>query len=421
MTSVRILILCLATALLFGCGANRPSKKVTAFQPTHGASPAASLNEIKDAEAPPKYADVGPLELQARLMNYADTYNSRIAEAAAAVESIGTPQARITAARMRVFDISANVEIAAGPYPGLAMLDMLVITTLRRITWEEFWVDRLGPGAEAALHHYRAAEHDLWDTARLVLSREQLDALAEAILKWRKANPKRVGVNYVRFNDFGAIGLKPSIESLVEPGGLFSSVQQASQVAQEMKVAIDRAFYLMSRMQLILSYQIKLAYLEMLFEPEAEGIVSTTDKITGISQRYAEIAEKLPEELRMQSTALMNDMFDGLARNSNDTITHALEGMTAWQQATITDIMRNVSNERQAAIDQAVDGITLQQQEIYKHMDRLVDHSGDELRETVQYGFYMGLLLIAVFFGALTVYKLLVARPIDRRRDTPSQ
>lgn len=416
MTPLRFLIICLTAALLFGCGANRPSKKVTAFQPTHRAR-TATMSDVKNAGNAPKYADVGPLELQARLMNYADSYNSRIAEAATEVESIGTPQARITAARMRVFDIAANVEIAAGPYPGLALLDMLVITSLRRITWEEFWVDRLGPGAEAALHHYRAAEDDLWSTARLVLSVDQLDALAEAILKWRKANPKRVGVNYVRFDDFGELGLKPSIESLVEPGGLFSSVQRASQVAQEMKVAIDRAFYLMSRMQLILSYQIKLAYLEMLFEPEAEGIVTTTEKITGISERYAEIAEKLPEELRMESTALMNDMFAGLAQNSNDTITHALEGMTAWQQATITDIMRNVSVERQAAIDQAVQGITLQQQEIYKHVDQLVDHSGDELRETVEYAFYMGLLLIGVFFAALTAYKLLVARPVDRRRD----
>ena len=414
MNGPRFIAILLILATLLGCGGNAAGPKATAFEPAKNRDP---INEASASPTDkPAYADVGPVELQARLMNYADTYNSRVVEAADIIEKIGTPQARITAARMRVFDISANIEIAAGPYPGLALLDMLVLTSLRRMVWEEFWLPRFGPEAQPALDHFRAAEQGVWKTSALVLSREQLDEIAATILRWRKANPKRVGVNYVRFNSFGKLNLKPSIKSLTEPGGLFDSVKQASQAAQEMKVAIDRAFYLMSRMQLILTYQIKLAYLEMLFEPEADGIINTAEQITGISQRYAEIAEKLPEELRQESTILMHEMFAGLSKNSNDTISHALLGMSEWQKETITDIMKNVSIERQAAIDQAIDGITEQQQEIYKHMDDLVDRSGSELKETMNYAFMLGIGFLLIFFVALSLYKIFVARPIDKRQ-----
>ncbi len=44
------------------------------------------------------------------------------------------------------------------------------------------------------------------------MTRSQLDEMAQTILHWRKKNPKVVGINYIRFAEFGELGLKPSMQ-----------------------------------------------------------------------------------------------------------------------------------------------------------------------------------------------------------------
>ena len=136
----RTLFLILLLLTLMGCGSSTKGTQLTAFQNIPPVTPTASSQK---ASAQPKYAQIGPLQLQAALMSLADTTNARTAEAAMIVEQIGTPQARLTAARMMVYDISANVEIASGPYPGIAMLDLIVLTSLRRMVWESYWCRNL--------------------------------------------------------------------------------------------------------------------------------------------------------------------------------------------------------------------------------------------------------------------------------------
>ncbi len=407
----RLIISILALFVLIGCGSGstKTGPKITAFEQTQTAP------GQKASSATPEYQDVGPLELQAAVMAFADTSNSRLSEVATIIEAIGTPQARLTAARMMVFDISSNVEIAAGPYPGIALLDMIVVTSLRRMVWEDFWVPHFGEEARPALNHFKEAEEDIWKAASKVLTVEQLDEFAKIILDWRKKHPKQVAVNYIRFSDFGDLGLKPSMRKLTVPGGLFSSVKEATLVAQDMKVAIDRAFYLMSRMQLVISFQIKLAYLDMIFQPEANGIVDQTKRITGITERYAEIAENLPKELGAETTMLMNNLFANLEKNRNDTIADVFAGLTTWQNATITGVMASVSAEREAAINQIIEALTLQQNELYSRADQMVDRSGNEFEATLNHAFMLGILFIVFFFIMLTLYKVFIARPIDRR------
>lgn len=402
-----IAILLLALAVLTGCGGGSKTKQAepTAFVTT---------KTVAEKQQPDP---IGPLELQAAVMAFADTTNSRLAQVTTKLNEIGTPQARVTAARMKVFDISANVEIAAGPYPGIALLDMIVLTSLRRIVWEEYWIPEVfGEEARPSLSVYREAEKDIWNIAAKIMTPEQLDELAKVILDWRKRNPNQVSVNYVRFDDFGDLGLKPSMRKLTVPGGLFASVKEATMVAQDIKVSIDRAFYLMSRMQLVLSFQIELAYVEMLFQPEADGIVDTTQRLTGVTERYAEIAENLPDKISAETAGLINLLFANLAQNRDETIAQILTGLTQWQDQTISGVMTSVSTEREAAIEQAISGLIVQQEALFKQMDTIVDQGGDEMEDTLNHAFMLGVLLILIFFAALSAYKLFVARPVDKQQ-----
>ncbi|QGY38858.1 hypothetical protein GM415_01450 [Pseudodesulfovibrio cashew] len=408
------LLLSLMTILAGCAGGVASTMNQAAFR--HVPAQPGKTRASKGSNAKARLQGIGPLELQAAIMSFADTSNARIAEAAAALEEIGTPQARVTAARMMVFDVSSNVEIAAGPYPGMALLDLIVVTTLRRMVWEDFWLPRFGPEAEKAMEQFREMEEDVWEEASRVMNAEQMAEMRMIIEAWRAKHPKQVAVNYVRFSDFGELGLKPALRRLDQPGGLFASVQAAALVAEDMKVAVDRAFYLMSRMQLVISYQVELAYLELLFQPEVNGLINETENMTSLGERYAEIAEKLPEELRTESSKIVNQLFTQLAQNSDRTINTALTGLTQWQNQAIVGIMENISKEREAAINQAIAGLVLQQNELYQRVDRLVDRSSSELERSMDHAFLLGLLLLGAFFLLLTLYKVFVARPLDRRR-----
>ena len=410
MTYLRLALCITILTALIGCGggSGKPGPKITAF---HMDTPKGST-----VSTLPSHADIGPLELQTAIMGFADTNNSRISEAASIIEAIGTPQARLSSARMMVYDISSNVEIAAGPYPGIALIDMIVVTTLRRMVWADYWVPLFGDEALPALKYFKDAEEDVWETAAKVMTAEQLDELAKILIRWRQRHPKQVAVNYIRFTDFGELSLKPSMRKLAIPGGLFSSVKEAALVAQDMKVAIDRAFYLMSRMQLVISAQIKLAYLEMLFQPEADGIVDQTKRITSVSERYAEIIEKLPEKLGTETATVMNLLFSNLEKNRKNTIQDILSGLTIWQDATIKTVMESISTEREAAINQAIEAMVLQQNELYKRVDKIVDRGGDEVDGSMNHAFLLGVLFLTIFFVMLTIYKVFVARPIDRKQ-----
>ncbi|MCJ2164502.1 MULTISPECIES: hypothetical protein [unclassified Pseudodesulfovibrio] len=405
-------LISITLALLTACGASGISRMQQNTPMFYTKSPTKTAATVSTSNTP---ATMTPQELQAAVMAFADTTNTRMAEAAAKLEEIGTPQARITAARMLVFNLASNVEIAAGPYPGVALLDLIVVVSLRRMVWEDFWVPKVfGEPAKPIVGIFREVEKEVWELAAKIMDQEQMDELARVILLWRKNNPDKVAVNYVRFEDFGELGLKPSMEKLKAPGGLFASVETAAEVAQDIKIAIDRAFYLMSRMQIALNFQAKLAYLEIMFQPEMNGLITQTDKAVGLAERYAEIAENLPREFNVVSSNLMNEMFVRLDHQRTETLNQALAGMNTWQNAIVTDVMTNVSQERKAALDQALEGIGLQQEALFKHAEELMEQSEQKLENTLEYAFVLGLLLILAFFLGLSLYKVLVVRPLQK-------
>ncbi|OIQ50767.1 hypothetical protein BerOc1_02709 [Pseudodesulfovibrio hydrargyri] len=404
--------LLLIMALVSGCVSSRGMTQRTApMFYSMSSSQAAADNKAAAVEG------MGPLELQAAVMAFADTTNSRMDEAAAILEDIGTPQARLTAARMQVYNKASNVEIAAGPYPGIALLDLIVAVSLRRTVWEEYWVPKVfGDAALPVLDIFREVERDVWQLADRIMTPEQEGELIRIIKQWREKYPDSVSVSYVRFEDFGELGLKPSMSRLQAPGGLFASVEKAALVAEDMKVAIDRAFYLVSRMQLQVNAQIKLAYLEMVFQPEIDGIIRDTDKMTGLSERYAEIAEKLPAEVGGQASLLITQLFDNLNTQRDRTMNQAMEGLFKLQTETVSGVMTNVSRERQAALDQALKGLETQQQALFQRMDGLVARSQANLEATLDHAFLLGLMLIGAFFAGLILYRL-VAGPRRKRTD----
>ncbi|KPK56741.1 MAG: hypothetical protein AMS21_12510 [Gemmatimonas sp. SG8_38_2] len=64
-----------------------------------------------------------------------------------------------------VFSAAAAFTIAADADPQLALLDLLVMTTLGRMVYEDYWPEKLGDATVPVLTAFEKLERDIWTVA----------------------------------------------------------------------------------------------------------------------------------------------------------------------------------------------------------------------------------------------------------------
>jgi hypothetical protein len=104
-------------------------------------------------------------ELQLELMSYADRYAAVVVQALEDVERMGPPpETRRAILGDAVFSAAAAFTIAADPDPQVALLDMVVMTTLGRMVYEDYWRPRLGPPADPGIAAFLPVKKGVLDT-----------------------------------------------------------------------------------------------------------------------------------------------------------------------------------------------------------------------------------------------------------------
>ena len=89
------------------------------------------------------------IELQSELMSYADRFASIISQAFEDFDALKPePEARQVIMGDLVFSLSAVYTIAAEPNPQVGLLDMVAVTTLGRIIYEENMRRKYGESTE---------------------------------------------------------------------------------------------------------------------------------------------------------------------------------------------------------------------------------------------------------------------------------
>jgi hypothetical protein len=161
------------------------------------------------------------VELQSKLMSYADRFASIITQALEDFETLNpTPQARHVILSDLVYSQSAVYTIAAEPNPQVGLLDMVAVTTLGRLVYEDNIRRKYGKSTEVLTAGFRQMEKDIWSISAKVLTSEQRGELRQLILLWRKNNPDKVVYNYLRFSDFAAQRRNSTLVKRVQAGGL---------------------------------------------------------------------------------------------------------------------------------------------------------------------------------------------------------
>jgi hypothetical protein len=254
------------------------------------------------------------------------------------------PQARQVILSDLVYSLSSVYTIAAEPNPQVGLLDMVAVTTLGRIIYEDNIHRKYGKSTEVLADGFRQLEKDIWRIAAKVLTQEQQGELRQLILLWRKNNPDKVVYNYLRFSDFAAQRRNSTLVKKVQTGGLFKTVQEVTQQVEETRMLAERGIFLGTRLPLLTGNFAEVWMAQMLVSPETQKILADVHTFSRVSERLATVAEQMPDQL-------MKDM----SKLRWKTVNQVMKGIDEWSEKTLNDVMARVAIEREAFISQFMD------------------------------------------------------------------
>jgi hypothetical protein len=281
------------------------------------------------------------VELQSELMNYADRFASIIIQAFEDFETLNpTPQARQFILSDVVYSQSAVFTIAAEPNPQVGLMNMVAVTTLGRIIYEENMRRKYGKATEMLAGGFRQLEKDIWQIAAKVLTNEQRAELHQMILLWRKNNPDKLVYNYLRFSDFVAQRRNSPLAKKVQSGSMFKTVREVTEQVEETRMLAERGIYLGTRLPLLTGTFAEVWMSQMIVNPELQKVLADVHTFSGVSERLASVAEQLPDQV-------MKDM----SKLRYQTVNQIMKEINKWTDSTLDNVMAKVAIEREAFID----------------------------------------------------------------------
>ena len=345
------------------------------------------------------------VELQSELMSYADRFASIITQAMEDFEKLKPkPQARQVILSDLVYSISSVYTIAAEPNPQVGLLDMVAVTTLGRIIYQDNMRRKYGKSTEVLFAGFRQLEKDIWKIAAKVLTKVQQDELRQLILLWRKNNPKKVVYNYLRFSDFAAQRRNSTLVKKVEAGGLFKTVKEVTQQVEETRMLAERGIFLGTRLPLLTGNFAEVWMSQMMVNPEAQMILADIHTFSRVSERMAKVAEQMPDKI-------MKDV----SKIQKQTVTQVMADINTWSDVTLDKVMAQVAIEREAFIKQFMDRLFGEQKialEALLTEEKRLTGLVTELRKAIEGG--NNLLLTA---NTLTD-KFNIGQPTDEPKDS---
>jgi hypothetical protein len=273
------------------------------------------------------------VELQSELMSYADRFASIITQSFDDYEDLKPkPEAYRILLSDLVYSISSVYTIAAEPNPQVGLLNMVAVTTLGRLIYEDNMRRKYGKSTEVLAAGFRQLEKDIWSIAAKVLTSEQRGELRQMILLWRKNNPDMEVYNYLRFSDFAAQRRNSTLVKKVQAGGLFKTVQEVTQQVEETRMLAERGIFLATRLPLQMGNFAEVWMSQLLISPETNKILADIHTVSTVSERMATVAEQLPDQL-------MKD----ISKLRWQTVNQVMKGIDEWSEKTLNDVFARVA------------------------------------------------------------------------------
>ena len=289
-------------------------------------------------QKPDEYV-VTEAELQLELMSYADRYAAVVAQVIDDVERLGPPpETRRAVLGDMVFSAAAAFTIAADPDPQVALLDMVVMTTLGRVVYEDYWRPRLGEPADLVIAAFLKLERDIWTVAAPILSQDQQQELRDRIAAFHADNPELSTFSHLRFADFPSKRASSTLKKK-KSGGIFGSVRNITDQVEQTRIMAERAMYLSSRLPLLTGGFADIWVSRLSFNPAVEELREDMHTFALVSDRLAAVAEQLPEQLTTER---------------NDAIEQLVTEATTLRYEAIEHMMKGIAEEREEMLRQFI-------------------------------------------------------------------
>jgi hypothetical protein len=349
--------------------------------------------------------------IQEGVMSFADSWLTLTSQGYLAFEAAAeSPELRVQAKKMRVGALTSAVEIATIPHPGRALLDMLVMSTLNRATWDRHWLSRYGAPAQLLSDNYALLEDEVWRFAAGFASPAQLGELRVLTDQWLRDNPDATTASFVRFTDFGSLRNSPALIEATKPGGWLSTARDVAAAAQSMQELSERALFLAVRIQELMASRAELSVAEILANPE---ILQLFDDISGfrdIAEDYAALTEKLPAEVAAQMDTLVSSSLDKVEAGIPHLVNQIMSEVSVEREAAISQLMETISLERSAALVQTLEGIQTERSALLKAIAQIVIWGDFQAKAMFARVFVLTACLVVLYFLLRLVYRFMRER-----------
>ena len=450
-TRHRLLPVVLAAALSVSCAGTRGASEAEFAQLSSSAAPV--QGDLRKTER----------QVQSQLMGFADRHYAAIYQAAWEFQmALPTPQARQDAARERLVSLLVPTDIATGPNPGNALLDMVVYVTLKRMVWEDYWGPEVfGNAAENMIDAYRIMEADIWEVAADVYTLEQLEDLRRLIREWRGKHPDQVTIAAMRLSELSESRQVSTLVEAGKPGGLIAPIEEANRNIEETRMLAERMVFMLNRMQISVNLQLDLAFANVTIQPEVQTLLSNSDTYAAVAEGVGDTFGSLVDRIPRERAAAIDQIFAGLRMERErifDELTSEEDGIRPTiaelrQTAEAATLMSQEGDELIKTIDNMLTGMAERSKPGDKPFDileyqataetaivlareanaalaaleRIVESPGFEqnlplviaganrleeevVNQILDRLFVRGVLLVLVLFAALVGYRLVVSR-----------
>jgi hypothetical protein len=281
--------------------------------------PKAQVNSLLLTNSP-----TGPVTfpvLQQQVMRFADTYAATVAQACDEISANNTnPAIRLTALRWKLGQATSAYTDATGQNPAVNALDLLVLVSMSRMVIEGYGVQTYGDAILPLLDVQRNLETNAWMLAGGVLKRSQQQELRDLINEWRAKNPNQRYVGQIRFREFvTALGRMPS-QSATAPTSIFSllyldplaGLDPTAAAIEETRELGERVMYYTQRMPNLLTWQAEVLAYQLSDQPASKQVLDDANRLATSSEIFAQTAQQLPKLINDQRQAAIQQILDGL-------------------------------------------------------------------------------------------------------------
>jgi hypothetical protein len=238
-------------------------------------------------------------ELGRKIMAFHDSYQEIIAETCdEVVGHDADARTRAFYQGVKVMYTQASLDIASASDAAEQLLDMVVMLRLQRLVWSRNDHGKVGTqGAQVMSEALRIIENQLHKIARMIFSQEDLNMVLSMTENWKKKNPDRRYVAFVRFTDIDDSHEKARIQDKLASGGLFSTISETNVEIEESRHLLEKALFVSHHMPILLEWQSELFLYRMLATSEIRDMITQTERTTVIAEGLLKVMEKLPADI----------------------------------------------------------------------------------------------------------------------------